>query len=117
VTLKHAVSHMDGQVRVALFGEADLGAGQHLRALLSDVVAQRPSRITVDIRGLAFIDSQSISALIAARRAALQGGSRFRVANPRGQVLRVLTVAGVIDLLTGADPGERAGGGGMAPCA
>jgi anti-anti-sigma factor len=97
---------MDDEVTVALAGEADLATIKELRDALFDAVAERPSRVVVDLRGLIFIDSMSISALIAARRAALEDGTRFVVTHPGGQVLKVLGIAGVLDALTATEPAD-----------
>ncbi|GII24851.1 STAS domain-containing protein [Planosporangium mesophilum] len=100
MTLAHAVSHADGQVTIVLAGEADIAGRDMLRDVLFDAVAERPARITVDVRGLVFIDATSIAALIAARRAALHHGCAFVVTNTRGQVRRVLGITGVLTTLT-----------------
>jgi anti-sigma B factor antagonist len=118
VKLAHMVDRTDGEITIVLAGEADSTTIDRLREILFDAVALRPTLITVDLRGLVFIDSSSIGALVAARRAAVERGCEFRVGNPHGQVLRVLTVAGVLGALTGADSSGQAGrGAGAAPCA
>ena len=59
--------------------------------------------MVVDLRGLVFIDSASVGLLLAARQAALHHGNTLRVAHPRGQVLRLLQVAGVLGALSAAE--------------
>ncbi|MGC9666921.1 STAS domain-containing protein [Planosporangium sp. 12N6] len=110
VQLESSVERTGDRVTVALAGEADLATIGQLRDALFGAVAQRPGRVVVDLRGLLFIDSMSISALIAARRAAFEHGTEFVVANPRGQVLKVFVVSGVLDALTGGEAsGDEAG--------
>jgi anti-anti-sigma factor len=112
------VDRTDGEITIVLAGEADSTTIDRLRQVLFDAVGQRPMRVTVDLRGLIFIDSSSIGALVAARRAAVEHRCEFRVGHPQGQVLRVLTVAGVLGVLTGAESSRHAGwGAGAAPCA
>lgn len=107
-----AVERTEGEVTVVLAGEADLATIDLLRDALLDAVRSRPARVVVDLRGLVFIDSMSIAALVAARRAALEHGADLTVTHPRGQVLSVLKVAGVLNLLvTGGSTGDLAGGG------
>jgi anti-sigma B factor antagonist len=101
-----SVRRMDDEVTVVLAGESDLATLNELRDALFDAVAERPSRVVVDLRGLIFIDSMSISALIAARRAALEHDTQFVVVHPRGQVLKVLGIAGVLDVLTAGQPAD-----------
>ncbi|MGC9667495.1 STAS domain-containing protein [Planosporangium sp. 12N6] len=100
--LAHTVDHADGEVTIVLAGEVDASSGAHLRDVLFDALAGRPARITVDVRGLVFIDSTGIGTLIAARQAARRHGCRFVVTNTRGQVRRVLSIAGVLAALTTA---------------
>ncbi|GAA1793420.1 STAS domain-containing protein [Planosporangium flavigriseum] len=103
----------DGEITVVLAGESDLATIDQLRDALFDAVAERPSRVVVDLRGLVFIDSMSISVLIAARRAALEHEAEFVVTNPTRQVLKVLTIAGVLDVLTMTEPGGAESGMGL----
>jgi anti-anti-sigma factor len=104
VTLAHAASRADSEVTIVLAGEADVSSADQLRDVLFDAVAQRPGRITVDVRGLVFIDSTGIGTLVAARQAALQHRCALQVANTRGQVRRVLSIAGVLTALTRTEP-------------
>jgi anti-anti-sigma factor len=115
VQLAHSLERTDDEVTVVLAGEADLATIDQLRDALFDAVAERPSRVVVDLRGLIFIDSMSISALIAARRAALEHAIEFVVTHPRGQVLKIFKIAGVLDTLTssGESTGDGLAGGGL----
>jgi anti-sigma B factor antagonist len=118
VAFAYAVDRADGQVTIVLAGEADHTAADQLRRVLFDAVAQRPTGITVDVRGLVFIDSSGIGTLVAARRAALERHCAFLVTKPQGQVLHVLRVAGVLTALTRTvPPGEAGGIIGAMPCA
>ncbi|MGC9669639.1 STAS domain-containing protein [Planosporangium sp. 12N6] len=99
--LSCAVTNNAGEVTVTLAGNADLATVDALRAALADATAGRPARITVDLLGLTFIDSISISALIVARRAAQTQGIVFTAIQPRGYVRKALTLTGVLDTLTG----------------
>jgi anti-anti-sigma factor len=103
VRFGHTVERCGGELTIVLAGEVDAESAEELRRVLLDAVAQRPTRLAVDLRGLVFIDSASIGALVAARRAATRRRCVFRVVEPTGQVLRLLTVAGVLAVLTGAD--------------
>lgn len=98
--LAHAVERHDGEVTVVFAGEADLSTVRDFRDALFDALAERPARVVIDLRGLIFIDSTGVSALIAVRQAALKQGAQLIVTYPRGQVLRVLRTAGVLGTLT-----------------
>ncbi|GAA1816321.1 STAS domain-containing protein [Planosporangium flavigriseum] len=104
----HSVGHAHGEIVIAVTGEADLMSAEQLRQLLFDAMVQRPTRLTVDLGGLTFIDSASLYPLVAARRAARRHGCVFRVVKPQGQVLRVLILAGLLATLTGTDSAGEA---------
>nr|WP_240947886.1 STAS domain-containing protein [Planosporangium mesophilum] len=107
--MAYVVSHADDHITIVLAGEADVRARDELREVLFDALAARPTHLTVDVRGVVFIDSTSIGTLLAVRRAARQRGCAFVVTNARGQVRRVLNVAGVLAALTRTGPvGEAA---------
>jgi anti-sigma B factor antagonist len=51
--------------------------------------------LVVDLSSLRFLDSAGIAALLAQHRRAQQEGTVFSVANPRGEVRRVLELSGL----------------------
>jgi anti-anti-sigma factor len=111
VQFVHTVDRTNGEIVIVLAGEVDSTSAEQLRHVLFDAVARRPPRLTVGLRGLVFIDSASVGALVATRRAAMRHRCVFRVAEPQGQVQRILTMAGVLAALTGADSSAAAGRG------
>lgn len=83
---------------LAVAGEVDLlTAGDFERALAD---AQRRSQhLLVDIRGVTFMDSTGLRALLEARQRAADGGSPFFLqVEPDGAVARLLDLAGVAEL-------------------
>jgi anti-sigma B factor antagonist len=102
VALAYTVERLPERVTVVFAGEADTTAADRFQRVLFDLVASPGPSIVVDIRALVFIDSTSVGILMAARRAAHHHGRALRIANPRGQVLRVLQVAGVLGVLSTA---------------
>ena len=114
VQLTYSVERTDGEVMVIFAGEADLATIDQFRNALFDAVAERRPRVVVDLRALIFIDSMSISTLVAARRAALEHDAEFVVTHPHGQVLKVFKIAGVLDALTASgSTGDGLAGGGL----
>jgi len=75
--------------------------GHLLRDRLLDVLReQAPAVLNVDLGGVTFLDCTGISALVAARNAAVQAGRQMRVTRPQPIVGRVLEVTGLLDVLT-----------------
>ncbi len=88
-------------VRLILAGELDISVGEQLQDALAEAAAQRPRVLIVDLSAVQFIDSHSIGILVRAYTAAQAAGYQFTVANPRGIVLHVLDMMGLLDILTG----------------
>lgn len=70
------------QVSVVPEGEVDLATADVLSTLLAEVLAERPSKVVVDLAGVSFLDSTGIKCLLAAQTAATAGGCRLVVRRP-----------------------------------
>ena len=106
----------DGTATVTLLGEIDFSNADEVAQGIRDAVATwTPPVVRVDLTDATFIDSTGLGALIEGYRAAIDGGSRFVVANPTRSFRRVLTVTGLCDLFGLAEPGVEAGGTSFAP--
>jgi anti-anti-sigma factor len=89
----------DGHVIVVLSGELDMLDAALVTDGLMAAMAREP-QVIVDLAGLEFIDCSGITVLARGRKLARDAGGELRLAAPRPQVLRVLTVTG----LTGVIP-------------
>jgi anti-anti-sigma factor len=87
--------------RVTVVGEVDLATAHLLRDRLLNVLhEQAPAVLDVDLVGVTFLDCTGISALVAARNAAVHTGGQMRVSHPQPIVRRVLDVTGLLGVLT-----------------
>ncbi|HEU4978488.1 MAG TPA: STAS domain-containing protein [Solirubrobacteraceae bacterium] len=85
----------DGErATVRIEGELDLGTADGLAVTLLDLVG-RHRTVTVDLRGLDFMDSTGISMLVECNAAAAARGSAFYVVRGPERVQRVLAITGV----------------------
>src|SRR5256885_6428782 len=66
-----------GQTRVVLAGELDIASTQGLEDELAAIEANSPGTLVLDLRGVEFIDSTGLRALIAADERARSQGRRF----------------------------------------
>jgi anti-anti-sigma factor len=89
---------------VAVRGELDMFSAPELAACLDAALDRGGVRIVVDLTDASFLDSSGIFTLVRAKNRAQQAGGTLRLTCPPGPVLRVLTVAGLIDEL---DVSER----------
>ena len=79
------VASQDGTVLLHLRGELDLGSADLLRRALAALPADVTS-IVLELRGVDFMDSTGLAALIAARNAAVRAGRAFRTTGAAGSV-------------------------------
>ena len=80
---------------ISIRGELDLAAAPRLKASLA-TLGSAPHRrgIVLDLAELSYLDSTGLAVLIAFRRR-LDAGQRLAIANPSGQVTRLLTLTGL----------------------
>jgi anti-anti-sigma factor len=98
----------DGEdVCLALTGELDMSVIGQLEAALGEAAALHAQTLTVNVAGVGFIDTSSISLLLRACSRFRAEGRGFTVVDSRGLVLRVLRTMGLVDYF--AQPPEAAG--------
>src|SRR5579863_1219196 len=89
---------------VVVAGELSLAEAPILERHLADVLATASSTIVVDLADVEFIDSTGLSVLVRAQQQASERGVEFGVQNPRAQAHRLLSLTGLEERLTIADP-------------
>jgi anti-sigma B factor antagonist len=90
---------VDGVVTVSLQGELDLSSARRMEERFASIDEQRPSRVVVDLGGLAFIDSSGLRTLLIADELAREHGYEL-VLRPGGEpVQRVFELTGALDVL------------------
>ena len=83
-------------LRLLVSGELDLFREADLRRTLDDVLADTtPERLVLDVRGVQFLDSSGLRALLMCRDRAGSLGVPLALAVAPGPVTRLLDVAGV----------------------
>jgi anti-sigma B factor antagonist len=86
-------------VRVQVGGEIDMATVPALVEVLAAVIAERPSRIEVDLADVPFMDSTGVNALVRAHHRAASDGCRLCVTEPQHSVYRVLQMCGLLETL------------------
>jgi anti-anti-sigma factor len=79
--------------------EFDVNGTDLFWAVFNEALAASPRSITLHARGLTFIDSAGLQALLQARAAATDAGVAFRVSEPSPALRRVAQLTGIEDLL------------------
>jgi anti-sigma B factor antagonist len=93
---------------VTVEGELDLSTAAPFRVKLFDAIAQGARKLIIDLRGVTFIDSTNIGALLDAHQRAKELDGEIAVVVTDRNVLKVLTIAGIDRLLRIQDSVERA---------
>jgi anti-anti-sigma factor len=85
---------------IIVVGEFDMTGTEVFWAHVSEAVEARPVSITVEARGLTFVDSSGLMALARARDAATEAGVTFRISEPSPPLRRIAERCGLEDLLS-----------------
>jgi anti-sigma B factor antagonist len=101
-------THTGRAVTLALSGELDLVSSPALTGTISDLAGSSGLElIIVDLRGLVFMDSTGLHAVIQAQQEVQEAGQRFALIRGPEQVQRLFELTGVADALTIVDSPER----------
>jgi anti-anti-sigma factor len=84
---------------VAVSGELDLSTAPGLGEALAQVVERHPHALTVDLAGLAFIDSTGLTLLVRTSNRLREQDGTLSLASPTPPVRRVLEIVGLDHLL------------------
>jgi anti-sigma B factor antagonist len=90
--LEITTDEREGQTRVALVGELDIASTPQLEEGLAKVESDNPGVLLLDLRGVEFIDSTGLRAVIAADERARSAGRRFVIVRGTAAVERVFSV-------------------------
>lgn len=88
-----------GEARLTLEGELDLASSTQVEEQLAGLEAQRPTRIVIDLGGLAFIDSTGLRTLIQADQRAREAGTEMILRPGDDSIQRVFELTGALDVL------------------
>lgn len=90
---------VDGAVRVSLRGELDLASTRQMEGRFAAIYEQGPSRVVVDLSGLAFIDSSGLRILLVADARAREHGYELVLVAGQEPVQRVFEMTGALNVL------------------
>ena len=85
---------------IILVGEFDMTGVEPFWGAVSEVLGTCPRSVAVEARGLTFIDSSGLMALVRARDAAAEAGATFRVREPSPALRRIVELCGLEELLS-----------------
>lgn len=92
------VNRIDDKVVVRVNGEVDMLTTPVLVECLKEQLQAGPSTLVVDLRGVGFLGSSGLAALVGARDTAMSRSVVLRLVSADHAVLRPLTATGLTDL-------------------
>jgi anti-sigma B factor antagonist len=90
----------DGRYEVHLRGELDMSTAGQLREELQRLAADEAPKVTVDLSGLAFVDSTGLSVLITGLKRFRQQGGDMTLRSPTAGTRRVLEITGLTEVFS-----------------
>jgi len=90
--LEITTERREGQTRMALAGELDIASAPQFEEGLTELEGDSPEVLLLDLRGVEFIDSTGLRAVIAADERARSAGRRFVIVRGPAAVERVFSV-------------------------
>jgi anti-anti-sigma factor len=90
--LEITTQQLEGQIRIALTGELDIASAPQFEEGLAKAEGDTPGVLVLDLRGVEFIDSTGLRAVIGADERARSAGRRFVILRGTAAVERVFSV-------------------------
>lgn len=94
------VSHERRAIILAPSGELDLASAPELEAELERTWRSEAELVIVDLRRVEFIDSTGLYVIVTADQRADEQGRRFAVVDGGGQVHTLLSLTGMLEIIT-----------------
>lgn len=94
-----SVEDADGGKRVLVAGELDLPAGDALEALVTPLIGA-DQQVEIDVRGVEFVDSSGLGALIVLSQLAQDAGGGIVLRDPSPAVMSALDLTQTGSLFT-----------------
>ncbi len=78
-------------------GEIDVSNAPELRGAIHEALDSNIESLVIDISQVSYIDSTGIGVLVGARHRAMDESISFEIRNPQPNVLRVLSLLGMVE--------------------
>ena len=97
--LNVATTSQGTETFIVIDGELDAAGSEWFGACVSAVLEKHPGLMTIDARGVTFLDSSGLRSLLLARAAADDAGVAFRIDDPSPELRRLIERTGLRPLL------------------
>lgn len=92
------VSGAEPEYAIHLLGELDMSTAPRLREELLRLASDGATQVTVDLSGLAFVDSTGLSVLITGLKRLREAGGDMALRSPQPSTRRVLEITGLTEV-------------------
>lgn len=83
----------DGEITLSVYGNMDAaGSASLLKDLKAEIKALSPSALTMDLKGVAYLDDFGTLVLVELRRMMSRSGGRFQIINPDPKIKNMLAL-------------------------
>jgi anti-sigma B factor antagonist len=96
-----------GRRTLTLTGELDIASVESLQAAVERLCSDGTTSITLDLRGLTFIDSTGLAAIVLASKLCDTNGYEFALIRGASSTQRLFELTGLIDVLPFRDGAEE----------
>lgn len=94
--MKTRAEFEEGDLRLSLFGELDHHTAREIVSELGELIETRlPAKLTLDMKGVTFMDSSGIAVILGAYKRMDGLGGRLEVKNLSAHAGKILSAAGV----------------------
>jgi anti-sigma B factor antagonist len=100
----------DAGAAIVVRGDMDVASVETLDGALVQALAQAPPRLTLDLRGVGFVDSSGLKFLLRANARSKHEGWTLEIYRPGETAIKALAVTGALDLLPFVDAGPAVTG-------
>ena len=83
------VTHAGDETRIEVRGMLDVNTAPALAEAIDEIIAERRSRIVVDLAGLDIIDSSGVAVLVKLYKGVRSGGGQVQIMGARDQPLAI----------------------------
>lgn len=98
--LDRTITRNGGAIAVALHGDLTFAEGVSFRTVIDEVVAGKPTAVTVELSGLQTVDSAGLSMFVQMRERLASIGASVTLKNPSLLIERVFSVVAFRELFT-----------------
>ena len=93
------VTQTGGVTLVVPQGDLDMGTADHVKRMLTELIAKGQSKLVMDLTGVSYVDSSGLGALVAAMKQARAVGGNLKLCGLQDDVRSIFEMARLIKVM------------------